>query len=404
MVALQRTSFHSARSGLPIVPPGRPPAAADFLAPYYAMMQAEHGSLQRAVAAVLRVAFVLWVPLRCAHVALADRRSARWYRAALRYCRATFCDPLEVSLFGLSGADRRTHMRRFELAGVLRRISPAGWRAGCALNDKLLFDRRCREAGLPVPRPIEPGAPPPSFDLILKPADGRSGHGLRLARRLADGRFRLDGRRRPVTSSELVDLAGASRPRALLAERVVNHPALAELALDALATLRLTTCVDERGGIEIVTAALRMPGRRGIAIDSLKHGGLAAAVDMTNGRLGVARGHRRPGVHRRHPVSGAAISGLVLPDWPAAMALARDAHGKAFAEYVVVGWDIALTARGPILIEGNSKPSVILAQLTPRRGLGDQRFGALIAFHLARVASEQAFRPAAGWRVSSARG
>jgi hypothetical protein len=82
-----------------------------------------------------------------------------------------------------------------------------------------------------------------------------------------------------------------------------------------------------------------------------------------------------------HPDTGAAITGRVLPLWDEVLALAAQAH-RAFADRTVIGWDIAITADGPVLIEGNSGPDVDLLQRPMRRGLGCGRLGELMAFHL----------------------
>jgi hypothetical protein len=61
--------------------------------------------------------------------------------------------------------------------------------------------------------------------------------------------------------------------------------------------------------------------------------------------------------------------------------LATRAH-RAFADRTVIGWDVAITPNGPILVEGNSGPDVDLLQRPMRRGLACGRLGELIAFHL----------------------
>ncbi|HTN98325.1 MAG TPA: sugar-transfer associated ATP-grasp domain-containing protein, partial [Nordella sp.] len=82
-----------------------------------------------------------------------------------------------------------------------------------------------------------------------------------------------------------------------------------------------------------------------------------------------------------HPDTGAAIEGRVLHFWPETIALACRAHA-AFAPRVFIGWDIAITSNGPVLIEGNGAPGIDLIQRAYREPAGNSRLGELFAFHL----------------------
>jgi hypothetical protein len=75
--------------------------------------------------------------------------------------------------------------------------------------------------------------------------------------------------------------------------------------------------------------------------------------------------------------------------WGEVCDLVRRAH-CAFEDWVVIGWDVAITAEGALLVEGNSGPDIDLIQRPLRTALGDSRLGELLAYHLAR--SEPAWR------------
>jgi hypothetical protein len=75
------------------------------------------------------------------------------------------------------------------------------------------------------------------------------------------------------------------------------------------------------------------------------------------------------------------IEGRFLPLWPETIALACLAHA-AFAPRMIVGWDIAITSKGPLLIEGNGAPGIDLIQRAYREPIGNSRAGELIAYHL----------------------
>ena len=45
----------------------------------------------------------------------------------------------------------------------------------------------------------------------------------------------------------------------------------------------------------------------------------------------------------------------------------------------IVGWDIAITARGPVVIEANTAPDLNLIQAAERKGIADQAFKTFVA-------------------------
>ena len=126
-----------------------------------------------------------------------------------------------------------------------------------------------------------------------------------------------------------------------------------------------------------------------VTVDNVYAGGIAAAVDLQTGQLNQATQagfDARRGWIDCHPDTGAPITSRVLPMWEEVCELARRAH-SAFSDWVVVGWDIAILADGPSLVEGNNGPNVELIQRPLRTAFADSRFGELLAFHLNQTES-----------------
>src|SRR6185369_12906584 len=86
----------------------------------------------------------------------------------------------------------------------------------------------------------------------------------------------------------------------------------------------------------------------------------------------------------RHPDTHAQITGTILPMWEAALSLALRAH-RSFADRALVGWDIALTADGPVIVEGNGAPDLDIVQRFYRRGLMDGSFAKSLCVQLERT-------------------
>jgi hypothetical protein len=150
----------------------------------------------------------------------------------------------------------------------------------------------------------------------------------------------------------------------LLQPRLVNHTTIARLSPRALSTIRvMTTAVTGRAPAFLV-GVLRM-GTGDATADNFAQGGIAAPVDAETGELGDARGldvNDLPCGHRHHPDTGEPIAGTRLPFWRESIDLALRAHAL-LGDLPVVGWDIAITPNGPVLVEGNWNPCIKLLQV-----------------------------------------
>ncbi|MGH6894209.1 MAG: sugar-transfer associated ATP-grasp domain-containing protein [Dongiaceae bacterium] len=289
------------------------------------------------------------------------------------------------------------YLRRVETKRALYKLLRTDYREEDRFRDKLRFFRACKRADVrTVPvilavadgRIIYPefGSPPslPPADLFIKRRTGRGGSGADIIR-FKNGRYVLSDRRQMTEPDLIAALVARSNTQSLLVQpRLVNHPALAAINMSALSTVRVVTATETDGRAKVLAAALRVPSRVGSLIDNFHAGGIAAAVDLETGRLGPATdlGVRSDSSwHSVHPVTGARIEGLMVPDWHRIVELAETAHTK-LADRIVLGWDIAVLADGPCTIEANAFPDLDICQRTMRAPLGNDRLGQLMVYHL----------------------
>lgn len=377
--------WYRAKKVYAIYPGVRAPISGSFLADHYAHRRAQRSTPRALLDGLVGAAFLLWVPRRARAVQRRFGFDAAWRTRTIRIARARFADPSDIALFRITRAEELDgYIRRFEDAGLNKIINPQGWRADCALADKVRFYRRCADHGLPHPRvvatyqssAVRVGRPLGNGPLLLKPARGEGGRGVRFIDPPASHPAKWLG-----------ELSQGLRGSWLVQERIAPHPALSDLALNALPTARMTTILNEADEPELVNAVLRIPSDPGAQVDNMKAGGLLSPVDLDTGVLGLGCAGYGGGDYAVHPVTGATIPGRNLPDWTAAKALVIEAHRRAFSEYALIGWDVGFAPEGPILIEGNGKPGVLMPQRAGRRGLGAQRYGELLAHQLARKAT-----------------
>jgi len=153
----------------------------------------------------------------------------------------------------------------------------------------------------------------------------------------------------------------------LVEDYVDQHPALMELSPSGLNTVRIITQFNNNS-IDFLGGRLRISINS--PVDNMAAGNLAAAINM---RTGVVTGS---GVYSditkveqaTHPITGKPITGFIIPFWDKVIDLAKRAALHT-PENRSVGWDIAITADGPELIEGNHNWCKLLWQLPVKQGL-----------------------------------
>lgn len=364
--------------------------AAHFLQSYYERRKAGIGWAGRALNLIVYLGFQAWIPLRTRRVRRRWGKDRAWARRTAAICRARFVDPNDIALFRIErAAELDQYMRRFEHIGVGRAIAFAETDHGPLLTDKRRFYDLCAARGVPHPRTFAVlgggevdirALPVPGQRLFLKPACGSGGKGARSCTYAGDALgFR----------HFLSTLPESRRGAWIVQERLEVHPAVRDIALFALPTVRITTMLDEAGSPEIVTTVLRIAASADRIVDNIGLGGLSVPVDPVSGRLGPACGGMAPGEYTHHPLTRAPIEGRVLPNWEATAQLARETHRRHFADHVMIGWDVALSSPQPCLLEANARPSIIMAQRATRTPVGLTRMGALIAHHLDRRRVEE---------------
>jgi Sugar-transfer associated ATP-grasp len=295
---------------------------------------------------------------------------------------------------------------------ALNRIDPEARDRARKLGDKLEVARWCAENQIAHPHPIMlvengeiswPGGSRADLDrdLFVKRRRGRGAYSSASYWRTGPFEYR-DDENRPVTLEQITDelqrrSIASKRERLMLMPLLHNHPAIADLADVSLITVRMITCLDQELRPVLTNAYLRSMTKLEPNWDVGWIEEYGAAIDLETGALGRITGDKPPCLSEwfdRHPVTGAAVTGRIVPCWPDLAALAVKAH-RVVPERVMIGWDMAITPDGPALLEGNSFLDLVFAERVFRQPVGHMRLGQLLDFHLDRL---EAKLDQKGWR------
>jgi hypothetical protein len=222
----------------------------------------------------------------------------------------------------------------------------------------------------------------PQTDVIAKPACGRCGHGILLYTYEGPASY-CNGKGANLDHIELINHIAdhsLSEPY-IVQERIFNHPDLTKYSNGALCTCRVVTGRAPGKQSEFISSILKLPTKKNIT-DNYVTGGLAVPIEFENGKLGAAVQQDYAGKRLyAHPDTGNVFIGSRIPYWRSIVELCLCAH-DLFSEFAFVGWDVAVTEDGPVLVEGNVRWGVKSMQSAHNAPLGLTRFPEIFISHL----------------------
>lgn len=154
----------------------------------------------------------------------------------------------------------------------------------------------------------------------------------------------------------------------LAEEFIEQHPDLQQMSPSAVNTIRIFTQLDAQNEVVILGCRLRISVNR--PVDNLAAGNIAAPVDTETGVITgpAVYGDIDKPSEEYHPVTGVKIPGFQIPFWKETIAMIK-AASKLHPQNRSIGWDVAMTPRGPDLIEGNHDWCKLVYQLPLGVGL-----------------------------------
>ncbi|MGH8579603.1 MAG: sugar-transfer associated ATP-grasp domain-containing protein [Gammaproteobacteria bacterium] len=240
----------------------------------------------------------------------------------------------------------------------------------CLLQNKLVFERHFSSARLPtapilgiVNTGLSANFPDYSSGavdfwtlgknqlmerrLFCKPQHGIKGAGA-FTLQFKNSHALLNGK--PVNREQL---SSAMQCAYMVQPVIQQHDLLAQFHPKSLNTIRMIT-FNLPEGIELFLTHLRM-GAEGQINDNNNASRAIVRVHQDSGRLydvGYSIQSEHLSLASAHPTTGIKFANQAIPHFNACCELAIAAH-KEIPEMLSIGWDIAITPSGPLLLEGN---------------------------------------------------
>lgn len=247
------------------------------------------------------------------------------------------------------------------------------------LQDKIQFEAMARKAGLPaaqivatiINQSIAFQVPSgfPQQDLFSKANNKYGGEGCQLWRFDRASKTWSNGNGAKNQQELIASLVGESPEASFLIQRSYqNNAFMGKLSSGALCTIRIVTSKLPGEHPKFFRSAVLMPVG-GQVVDNFAKGSLAAGIDDTGHLIQATKLADHGAPIDKHPDTGQIIAGLKLEGWEEAVDLALAAHAK-ITDVPTVGWDVALTPEGTILLEANVGWGGNVLQIPGSRPLG----------------------------------
>ncbi len=192
-------------------------------------------------------------------------------------------------------------------------------------------------------------------DFIAKPSNESCGHGVE--------KLHL----RDFSSLEACVDYLYHQQKGVVEEILVQDERVASLHPDSINTIRVVSILN-KGKVHIVYTGIRI-GNYHKSVDNFNNDGMTSPVDEKTGIILHAAIDKKKNLYEVHPITGVAIKGFQIPYWQEMLSMI-DECARIIPQMAYVGWDVAMSEHGPVLIEGNNFPGHDLYQLpvhTPDR-------------------------------------
>jgi len=187
--------------------------------------------------------------------------------------------------------------------------------------------------------------------LFCKPTNGIRGEHI----------FVVDKNTHRKTADNLIDLVFSKA--FIFQELIQQHEILRSINHSSVNTLRIITYKNKNNEAQVLSAFIRV-GRKGALIDNAHIGGIVVGLDKETGKMsaeGIQLIDNGGGVFYKHPDTGIVFDKVQVPLFDQVKQIATQA--ASLFKFPLLGWDVAITPDGPVIIEANHDFHLLLSDL-----------------------------------------
>lgn len=176
-------------------------------------------------------------------------------------------------------------------------------------------------------------------EIFIKPIESSRGRGCR--------KMSLDGVDKETLYKELI----SSNERLLIEECIKPHAVITRLGGGSVSSIRFIA-LKYNEKIHLITAYLRVGN--GDVTDNISVDGVAIEIDVKSG-VTISNGVNKDGdIFEKDLFSGIDLKGIKIPYWSETLDLINETMDVLEDKIGYAGLDIAISEKGPVLIEANS--------------------------------------------------
>ena len=184
-------------------------------------------------------------------------------------------------------------------------------------------------------------------EFFVKPIDGGCGKGIEKLK---------------IETPEAIDktFSNLKEKKVVVEDAIKQNKLISDIYPNAINTLRVVTILKDNEP-HILCTYFRI-GNSNNFVDNFNSGGMVAPVDKDTGIVLAPAIDKSKKLYEKHPITGKNIQGFKFPFWNEMKQMIEEA-AKIIPEVGYVGWDVAFSDEGPLLVEGNDFPGHDIYQL-----------------------------------------